>query len=76
MVEPLTSVPVAEKGPGPDPVVGVGLVILGVLIMGIAGAATLHYVFNIGTAIAIVGAIVFLVSVALSSLRQKKLTGK
>lgn len=75
MVERLTSQPVVEKGPGPDPVVGVGLVILGVLIMGIAGAATLHYVFNIGTAIAIVGAIVFLVSVVLSSLRQKKLPG-
>lgn len=75
MVERLTSSPVTERGPGPDPVVGVGLVILGVLIMGIAGAATLHYAFNVGTAIAIVGAIVFLVSVVLSSLRQKKLPG-
>ncbi|NUP09522.1 MAG: hypothetical protein HOW73_26050 [Polyangiaceae bacterium] len=57
----------------PDPVIGIGLVILGVLVMGIAGAATLHYVFNIGTAIAIVGAIVFLVCVAMSSLKERKL---
>lgn len=55
----------------PDPVVGIGLVILGVLVMGIAGAATLHYVFNIGTAIAIIGAVVFLVSVVLSSLKER-----
>lgn len=57
----------------PDPVIGIGLVILGVLVMGVAGAATLHYVFNIGTAIAIVGAIVFLVCVAMSSLSERKL---
>lgn len=55
----------------PDPVVGIGLVILGVLVMGIAGAATLHYVFNVGTAIAIIGAVVFLVSVVLSSLKER-----
>ncbi|MBK6519079.1 MAG: hypothetical protein IPM79_38700 [Polyangiaceae bacterium] len=62
-----------QRGDAPDPVVGIGLVILGVLVMGIAGASTLHYVFNIGTAIAIVGAIVFVVSVALSSLKDRKL---
>lgn len=56
---------------GPDPVVGVGLVIFGVLIMGVAGAATLHYLFNFGTGLAILGAIVFLVSVVVSSLRAK-----
>jgi len=60
-----------DKKRGPDPVVGIGLVILGVLVMGIGGAATFHYVFNIGTAIAIVGALVFLVSVVLSSLRDR-----
>jgi len=57
----------------PDPVIGIGLVILGVLVMGVAGAATLHYLFNIGTAIAIVGAIVFIVCVAMSSLKDRKL---
>jgi hypothetical protein len=59
----------SSKLPGPDPVIGVGLVILGVLVMGIAGASTAHYAFNIGTGIAILGAITFLVSVTLSTLR-------
>lgn len=65
----------AGKKRGPDPVVGIGLVILGILVMGIGGAATFHYVFNIGTAILIVGALVFLVSVVLSSLKDRKLSG-
>lgn len=59
----------SSKLPGPDPVIGVGLVILGVLVMGIAGASTAHYAFNIGTGIAILGAVTFLVSVTLSTLR-------
>lgn len=57
----------------PDPAIGIGLVILGVLVMGVGGAATLHYVFNIGTAIAIIGALVFLVAVGLASLKERKL---
>lgn len=61
---------------GPDPVVGVGLVIFGVLIMGVAGAATLHYLFNFGTGLAILGAIVFLVSVVVSSLRASQKAGE
>ena len=40
--------------PGPDPVLGVGLVILGVFIMGVAGAATAHYIFNLGIRVVIV----------------------
>ncbi len=76
MVDRLPSSSLIDKSlsqkTGPDPVLGVGLVLLGVLIMGIAGAATLHYVFNVGTAIAIVGSVVFLVSVALSSLRTRQ----
>lgn len=58
--------------PGPDPVVGVGLVILGVLIMGIAGAATAHYLFNIGTLIAIVGAVLFVTFVTFSSYKRSR----
>jgi hypothetical protein len=55
-----------------DPSVGIGLVILGVLIMGVSGAATWHYPFNVGTGIAILGAVQFVVSVTLSTLREKK----
>lgn len=57
---------------GPDPVVGIGLVIFGVLIMGISGAATWHYVFNVGTGLAIVGAVWFVVAVTLSTLLNPK----
>jgi hypothetical protein len=55
-----------------DPSVGIGLVILGVLVMGVAGAFTWHYTFNAGTGIAIVGAVLFVVSVTLSTLQSKK----
>ncbi len=58
--------------PGPDPVLGVGLVILGVFIMGVAGAATAHYIFNLGTLIAIVGAVIFVSFVTLSAYRQTR----
>ena len=55
-----------------DPSLGIGLVILGVLVMGVAGAFTSHYTFNAGTGIAIVGAVLFVVSVTLSTLQSKK----
>lgn len=60
----------------PDPVVGIGLVIFGVLIMGISGAATWHYVFNFGTGLAIVGAVWFVITVTLSTLANKSLGAK
>ncbi len=63
---------VERDPPGPDPVLGVGLVILGILIMGIAGAATAHYLFNIGTLIAIIGAVLFVTFVTFSSYKQSK----
>ena len=56
----------------PDPVVGVGMVIVGVLVMGVGGAATWHYVFNVGTLVAIVGALVFVINVTISTLRDDK----
>ncbi|NUO53234.1 MAG: hypothetical protein HOV80_30675 [Polyangiaceae bacterium] len=55
-----------------DPAVGIGLVILGIFVMGVSGAATWHYPFNIGTGIAILGAVLFVMSVTLSTLREKK----
>lgn len=55
-----------------DPSVGIGLVILGVLVMGVSGAATWHYPFNVGTGVAILGAVLFVVSVTLSTLQSKK----
>jgi uncharacterized membrane protein HdeD (DUF308 family) len=62
-----------QRGPGPDPVVGIALVIFGVLIMGIGGAATAHYLFNVGTVLAVVGAMLFVAFVTLSTLRDKRM---
>lgn len=77
MVEPLNPMPSSapelspERDPaGPDPIYGLGMVVVGVLIMGVAGAATLHFVFNAGTALTILGALVFVASLAISSMRD------
>lgn len=61
-------------GKGPDPVIGAGLTLLGIFIMGVAGAAQAHYAFNVGTLVACVGAVVFVLFVALSALKQRKAT--
>jgi energy-converting hydrogenase Eha subunit A len=57
---------------GPDPVIGAGLTLAGIFIMGVAGAANAHYAFNVGTLVACVGAVVFVLFVALSALKQRK----
>lgn len=59
---------------GPDPVIGAGLSLLGIFVMGVAGAAGAHYAFNVGTLVACVGAVVFVLFVALSALRPRKAT--
>jgi hypothetical protein len=63
-----------DAGKGPDPVIGAGLTLLGIFIMGVAGAAGAHYAFNVGTLVACVGAVVFVLFVALSALKQRKAT--
>jgi hypothetical protein len=52
-------------------VIGAGLALLGIFLMGIGGARDAHYVFNVGVVIAVVGAIVFVLFVALSALKQR-----
>lgn len=59
------------KTEGPDPAVGAGLVITGVFIMGVGGAATAHYLFNVGTAVAILGAVLFVAAVTISAFKQR-----
>jgi drug/metabolite transporter (DMT)-like permease len=66
------SAPASGEDAGPDPVIGAGLALLGIFLMGIGGARDAHYVFNVGVVIAVVGAIVFVLFVALSALKQRR----
>jgi hypothetical protein len=60
-----------ERDPsGPDPIYGLAVLVVGILTMGVAGAATLHFVFNAGTALTILGALMFVASLAISSLKD------
>jgi hypothetical protein len=49
----------------------VGLVIVGILVMGI-GAANAHYLFNFGTFVAVLGAVLFVAFVTLSTFRMNQ----
>lgn len=57
----------AERSP--DPSLGVGLFVVGLLVMAAGGATTQHYVFNAGEGLVLLGAVIFLVSVAITSYR-------
>jgi hypothetical protein len=73
--EPKDSSSSSELGPsraeGPDPAIGAGLTLFGIFIMGLGGSSNLHYVFNAGSFIAIAGAAVFVLCVALSAMKQR-----
>jgi len=55
---------------GPDPVWGVGIFVVGLFVMAIGGAMTWHHVFNVGEGVLMLGAVVFLLFVAISSQKQ------
>lgn len=57
---------------GPDPVIGAGIILLGIFLMGTGGARDAHYVFNVGVVMALVGAVVFVLFVTLSALKQRR----
>lgn len=61
-----------QAGTGPDPVVGAGLTLLGIMAMGITGAAGQHYLFNASTGVAILGAVLFVASVTITAYRQDR----
>jgi energy-converting hydrogenase Eha subunit A len=56
---------------GPDPAIGAGVTLLGIVLMGIAGARDAHYVFDAGVVTAVLGAATFVLFVALSAMKQK-----
>jgi predicted membrane metal-binding protein len=70
MVEHADGVAPERDPSGPDPIYGLALLVVGILTMGVAGAATLHFVFNAGTALTILGALMFVASLAISSLKD------
>jgi hypothetical protein len=57
---------------GPDPVVGAGITLFGIVMMGVSGAADAHYAFDLGVLTAVAGAGTFVVCVALSAFKQRQ----
>jgi hypothetical protein len=57
---------------GPDPVIGAGIALFGIFIMGTAGARNMHYVFDAGMFTAVIGAVIFVLFVALSAMKQRR----
>jgi hypothetical protein len=62
----------SREDAGPDPVIGAGIVLLGIFLMAAGGARDAHYVFDGGVVLAVIGAIVFVLFVALSALKQRR----
>lgn len=63
----------ARTDAGPDPVWGLGVFIVGLFVMALGGAQTWHWVFNIGETLLLIGAIVFLVCMTMTALKQQPL---
>jgi hypothetical protein len=61
-----------RRDEGPDPVIGAGIALFGIFVMGLAGARGLHYVFDAGVATAVAGAVIFVLFVALSAMKQRR----
>lgn len=57
----------AERGP--DPSIGIGFFVVGLIVMATGGATTHHYLFNAGEGMVLLGAVIFLVSVAVTNYR-------
>ncbi|WP_437285781.1 hypothetical protein [Sorangium sp. So ce406] len=65
----------SENDAGPDPVIGAGIALLGIFLMGVGGAAGAHYLFNFGVLVAVLGAVLFVLFVALTALKQRRALG-
>ncbi|WP_437765103.1 hypothetical protein WMF27_31735 [Sorangium sp. So ce281] len=65
----------SENDVGPDPVIGAGIALLGIFLMGVGGAQGAHYLFNFGVLVAVLGAVLFVLFVALTALKQRRALG-
>jgi hypothetical protein len=57
---------------GPDPVIGAGIALLGIFLMGVGGAQNAHYLFNFGVLVAVLGAVLFVLFVTVTALKQRR----
>lgn len=57
---------------GPDPVIGAGIALLGIFLMGVGGAQGAHYLFNFGVLVAVLGAVLFVLFVSVTALKQRR----
>ncbi|WP_437671737.1 hypothetical protein [Sorangium sp. So ce131] len=62
----------SENDVGPDPVIGAGIALLGIFLMGVGGAQGAHYLFNFGVLVAVLGAVLFVLFVAVTALKQRR----
>jgi hypothetical protein len=62
-----------NKDVGPDPVIGAGVTLLGIFLMGVGGAWDAHYLFDFGVLIAVTGAVLFVLFVTVTALKQRRL---
>lgn len=56
-----------------DPAIGIGIFVPGLFVMAIGGAATWHWIFNIGEAVMLAGMTLFVAAVILTALQQRDL---
>jgi hypothetical protein len=70
--EALSAGPSPQEDVGPDPVIGAGVTLLGIFLMGVGGAWDAHYLFDFGVLIAVLGAILFVLFVTVTALKQRQ----
>lgn len=56
-----------------DPAIGIGIFVPGLFVMAIGGAATWHWIFNVGEAVMLAGMTLFVGAVILTALQQRDL---
>lgn len=61
-----------QEDVGPDPVIGAGVTLLGIFLMGVGGAWDAHYLFDFGVLTAVLGAILFVLFVTVTALKQRR----